>query len=331
MKNIILSFFMLSAFFAKAQPSLTAANSNPFLGDVFINYYSDTDTIAVGAAGAAVTWDFSYLTAATIDTTHVVPCSSTPYCDSFTGSTLVEFEVLDSQYSYFEEVGGILQCNGGHVPTSWGGYSFYRIPYKYNYYPATYGSTWRDTMWQLCYDTTMGWYEHDREEAYNVADAYGTLKTPAGVYSNALRVHTTVYNYDTQGTYTQIDTNDSYAWFVPGMHTPAFRIDIRGMNAFGYMPDIEWSTSHSPEAVPVVSGDAGGIKVFPNPATDQLTIISPATYTSFSIINTLGRQVMQLPLTSSQTVLDVKALPPGIYYLSLLSANGVKVQQFVKE
>jgi len=88
-----------------------------------------------------------------------------------------------------------------------------------------------------------------------------------------------------------------------------------------------------PAPPPVSVGDAGSAaKVYPNPAREQLTITMPAanTYNSFSITNSVGQVYIQQTISQTTTLVDVKALPVGVYLISLRGDNGTEVLRFVK-
>jgi hypothetical protein len=53
-------------------------------------------------------------------------------------------------------------------------------------------------------------------------------------------------------------------------------------------------------------------------------------YSSFVITNTMGQVLMQQQITATQTIVDVKTLPSGLYYITLRGDNGTKTQKFVK-
>jgi alkaline phosphatase D len=80
-------------------------------------------------------------------------------------------------------------------------------------------------------------------------------------------------------------------------------------------------------------------KLYPNPATDQLTIELPTTRTPtvedrFLIYDVLGRPVRQQPANlyiNRKQVLDVKDLPKGYYYLILHQPTGNMIKSFKRE
>jgi len=72
---------------------------------------------------------------------------------------------------------------------------------------------------------------------------------------------------------------------------------------------------------------SGEYKVYPNPATNQLTIEYPATPTnsvlSFNLFDMLGQKVISWNLPSSRNSAseDISSLPSGIYVYSITSGN----------
>ena len=71
--------------------------------------------------------------------------------------------------------------------------------------------------------------------------------------------------------------------------------------------------------------------IYPNPATDVLTIQADNTeYTTYTISNNIGQVLLQSDLAHTQTAVDVKSLPAGMYYVTLKGDNGSVVKKFVK-
>ncbi len=76
---------------------------------------------------------------------------------------------------------------------------------------------------------------------------------------------------------------------------------------------------------------SGCIEIYPNPTSNQLSVKTDNdTYTSLSITNTMGQQIMQQQFSASQSNVDVKMLPPGLYYIMLRGEQGSVVKKFVK-
>jgi hypothetical protein len=87
-----------------------------------------------------------------------------------------------------------------------------------------------------------------------------------------------------------------------------------------------------PVSVSDVKGSDVPVTLHPNPATDELTITSPANkYQSISISNMLGKRIMTLKMSKPTTTIDVSALPAGMYIVTLNGGSGSEVKRFVKQ
>jgi hypothetical protein len=64
-----------------------------------------------------------------------------------------------------------------------------------------------------------------------------------------------------------------------------------------------------------------GVKVYPNPANDFITI-EGAEGSALVIHNSLGQRVMQLRLSSNKQMIDIAALPANMYILKLTDKQG---------
>lgn len=89
--------------------------------------------------------------------------------------------------------------------------------------------------------------------------------------------------------------------------------------------------------VPVkVSGGTITASLYPNPATDFVIVnyAAPATGKATLRIADAGGKVLlsqQLNGTGSQTSVNVKALPAGVYSIQVISSNGTQTTRFVKQ
>jgi uncharacterized repeat protein (TIGR01451 family) len=86
----------------------------------------------------------------------------------------------------------------------------------------------------------------------------------------------------------------------------------------------------SPQYVQFVNA-ADNIKLYPNPATNQLIISADEhVYRSFTITNSMGQLMLQDEVRGTNTTLNIKRLPAGIYYVTLKGTEGNEVRKFVK-
>jgi len=77
----------------------------------------------------------------------------------------------------------------------------------------------------------------------------------------------------------------------------------------------------------------GGIAVYPNPASTQITIDISANQVQglISILNFNGQEVFTRQVNHPKTQLDISGLSGGVYYVRLISNRGVATGKFIKQ
>lgn len=103
----------------------------------------------------------------------------------------------------------------------------------------------------------------------------------------------------------------------------------------GVVLDIMKKLPTGIEESPVFSRQSS-VHIYPNPSSINITIELPnittqQKNTTLTIYNLAGQQILWRLITEPQTVLDLSGLSSGIYFVKLMSDNGVMVGKFVKE
>jgi hypothetical protein len=75
---------------------------------------------------------------------------------------------------------------------------------------------------------------------------------------------------------------------------------------------------------------SGQIKLFPNPTSGFLNIVSEVNLTGIRITNILGQEVMNMNNVNTQISLDVSDFANGVYIITFMTEEGVWSEQFVK-
>ena len=89
---------------------------------------------------------------------------------------------------------------------------------------------------------------------------------------------------------------------------------------FGWAEDISQPDANKKNA-----------ELYPNPATNELTVLADHTfYNDLVIANSVGSNLLTQAITGSNTQINIKSLPPGLYYITLKGNNGTVVRKFVK-
>ncbi len=86
-----------------------------------------------------------------------------------------------------------------------------------------------------------------------------------------------------------------------------------------------------PSGVQPLTAPANEYEIYPNPATNELTVKMEGAHDAGVIIsNSMGTTVLQQDIHNAQTKLNIKALPAGIYYIKMTGAGSSVVRRFVK-
>ena len=322
MKKLLLSLFSLSFIVSsKAQPTLTAANSNPILGEVSTN--RSCPFMSPGPGGAAQTWNFSSATFSSSATNTMVTPASIPGSGAFVGATLASND--GSGNNAFTAVNSntyqIVGFKAGTINI------VYSNREDIMRYPLTMSNSYSDAF-AATFTTTSTFYRMGASTV--TADGYGTVITPAGTYTNALRVRLhQVYRDSTWigFPYLVYYDNDEYLWYTPNIHAPVFAV-YTFSNSFGsptqqsiYLQSISTGVS---ENAPLASE----FQVYPNPTANHLLFNfenmneSEAEAIIYTPSGIEAKRVIITKSNGNNFQLDVSDLPNGLYY-SRLNMNGV--------
>ena len=133
-------------------------------------------------------------------------------------------------------------------------------------------------------------------------------------------------------------TDASFPYTIPAL------MSITGntaADAVHYYYFYNWQVTQSPctsPRVPVYALVTTGINefsginfmVYPNPATNNLTIETPS-HSTIEISNIEGQLLKSLITGGTKTNIDVSALPGGVYIIEVKTEDGVGVRKFVIE
>ena len=72
------------------------------------------------------------------------------------------------------------------------------------------------------------------------------------------------------------------------------------------------------------------INVFPNPASNTLTINVPH-HSTISIVNMQGKLITSMAANRKNTTIDISSLPVGVYFVKATTEKGVVTRKFIKE
>lgn len=99
-----------------------------------------------------------------------------------------------------------------------------------------------------------------------------------------------------------------------------------GPNSTYYFDDVAFSTSLSTPTYLLSE-----VNIYPNPASNQLTVEANETIQKVSIYNLIGQEVLTKNPKSTKTVLQINELPNGVYIVSTTIDGKDSTSKFIKE
>ena len=304
----LITLLFIGSFFANAQPVLNATDFETELSMALYN--GNSSGLSPGDAGANQTWDFSSLsltlkvenqTFNTVPVATAFSASSFPdsnYCWTTKGTDDINNNIIDI-YLFFNLSNTSFELAGSSYPGTINKNTDTKILFKF---PYTYNTEINDT-YQI--------EGQNSNSLTSVYDAYGTLITPFGTYSNVIRQKIT------EGTYV------NYTWY----QTKPFSIIMQG----------EFTDSSSLTVYKNTTGlgvnpiePKKAMAVFPNPAHTELNIQLPAQQAldRVAITDVTGKIVLKQDHNLNQ--INVSDLANGLYFIEAHSGKEKFVNKFIK-
>ena len=316
-----------------AQPVITYNGNAPQIGDIY-NVSGTFGTFDPGPAGGGQSWDFSDVQATLTAGVTAVDPSSTPFADEFPEATLA-FRDDDNSletYNYWQLTGSELFFLGmGSDPGTNPDIIHYLDPRKIMQYPFAFNDTYTDSYFYAYPSAIM--LIHRRGTIIAMADAWGSVKTPAGSYNSTLRIKKvktyTDSVWNTGGDLMSVTphTETDFEWYTATSHYPVLHIQVtEAGSSLSYT-----SLVGGIEDNPLLSQ----ISIYPNPADDIINVrLSDAVSEKIEIalVNQMGQQLTQLTKTGNHRFsADIGGLAPGVYFIRIKSSSGKSaVSKFIK-
>ena len=348
MKNIFTFCIALLALTTVAQPTLTSAWAAG-VGQHARKMQLNTLTgISKGAAGANQTWNFaSYDSSHGANLSILAPASGLNHA-AFPGATVcvLASSVGVANYEFDKLNGNAYQIIGLVSPSPDSFVTMYMDPVDLIHFPATFNSTFSDASRSVASRVNVGGNEVTRESMSTVCtvDAYGTLITKAGTFSNVLRFKYVQDIYDTTvtagvpGSNTDHYTNETYVWFsasVPGF--PLAAITYTSFNGGPLsLQDASYVQLITTGIEDLASAGISNWSIVPMPVSGTATLDLQAEKNSSATVtihDISGRQVseMAIELTEGNNTktLNVSTLADGIYMISIRIGAAVETRKLV--
>ncbi len=298
---ILLFFFVAGLNLQQAQTiAVSDCNPNPNLGAKFA--YGTSQTFSPGSAGTHQIWDFTSYTfqAVYTDTFAYVPSN---YLNFFPNADIMRYVTL-STAAFFRFAPAGIEKVGDFAS----GLTTYIDPVLYKPCPISYGTSTVDAWsytWIYGGPSTVS----VTGSTTITADGSGDLVSLGGMFSNVMRLHyaSTYTSVSTNTVYAGTYVTNDYLWFADGIYEPVF--ELRNGTAF-----TSRFSGPNQVGIPEESSFVPSLGVFPNPATNELQLCAHASPVLFSLRNNLGQVILEEYCGPEKTLLDISAIPTGIYF-----------------
>lgn len=202
----------------------------------------------------------------------------------------------------------------------------YEVIDRFFKFPMQYGDTATGEVKFLISVPMLGDYGQYGSRASKV-DAEGTLTTPYGTYQ-ALRVKMISHITDTifsdfidGGQSFERPEQIDYFWLSPQVEGPVFQVSTIDDQVIGIQLLVSQGTS-----IGLSDRVSKEIKIYPNPATDFISIDMPfAEKATIYIYNTQGKLVLKT--VSNLEKINIQSLKPGLYVARSETPHGAVYHQ----
>lgn len=190
-----------------------------------------------------------------------------------------------------------------------------------------------------------GLYFEEERKRINEVDAWGTLKTPYGTFET-IRVKTVIKREDSvsiQGVSQGIDPPDQvlFKWLAKDAGNPILQVQAQRVAGELVISGARYQDSNRSINPPTGLPDAdksgsGQLKLYPNPAQDQLYVKHEGQNVSeYRIFNQQGKLLKTGELPTERSIrkpLAISSLKSGIYFLQLIKTSGQPMEEklFIK-
>ncbi len=316
-----------------AQPVITYNGNAPQIGDSY-NLSGTFGTFDPGLAGGGQSWDFSDVQPTISAGVTAVDPASTPFTDDFPEASIAFHDNDNSleTYNYWQLISSELFFLGmGSDPGTNPDIIHYSDPRKIMQYPFAFNDTYTDSYFYAYPSAVM--LLHRRGTIIAMADAWGSVKTPAGSYNSTLRIKKvktyTDSVWNTGGDLMSVTphTETDFEWYTATSHYPVLHIQVtEAGTSLSYT-----SLAEGIEDNPLLSQ----FSIYPNPADDIINVklsdgISGKV--EISLLSQMGQQLTQFKETGNrQFSADIKGLAPGVYFIRIKSSSGNQAtSKFIK-
>lgn len=342
-----MSAVIFFGFGLKAQPVFTSAYDFQ-VGQSIILRTFDQNTLSPGPGGAGQTWSFTNAPSGNTFTASIIAPAGTP--------AAAEFPLANKVFRFAGDTAEILQyyISGSQQTENLGTVTVFNVPnpppnmvVKFTdtrittKYPMTIGQSFTDT-YASSFSQVIDGQElsitYSKGKSTTKYDGFGTISTPAGTFSNCIRLKLSTQNTDSTvftsipipGTVNKLRSS-SYLWFrQSGTSFPVvFQLEMDTVTGPGGTPVISSSGYYSQPVTGVRAPESlWEGQYFPNPASEfiRIPVVNQVEIPQIRLVSADGR-VWHCSVAQGKA--DIRAIPSGIYQV-MPENPGLPSGRFVK-
>ena len=359
MKTAFTLFLSVIALHLMAQPTITAAWA-PGIGTMVQDVVGqDANNLTPGDSGANADWDYS-----NVMQDPNVPVVGFEYADPSVSNfanlfpdanlaVIVSGVDPNTLPTTFYKVGSDqFELLGNALPLT----SFiYNDPQVLMRFPFSFGDSFEDDFEAMI--DLNGIMSNQSGQVVVTADAYGTIKMPAGTYDNVIRVKTETTRTDSTsiapGSYSLVKENIvTYTWYKNTVGNNIANLSITngetitvtgGMTFTDVLPEtraFSWNTAGGASSLEEIKGVLPFeiISYGPNPVIDNFKIILNAEKNNtinWQLINLNGQLIKQNTIAliagGNELIINMENVPAGQYFIKIEEGNNFGVFQVNKK
>lgn len=308
---------MFNSYYCLAQPVLTAANTNPVIGDNYTMAFNSNVPFTPATPGANQTWNYSTLT-----TTSNIGVTASSAAGSIIPTASLKVEYVGGTTNFYSTTSTEQVQLGIQAPSI---SMIYSNPEKMLQFPFQMGSSFSDD-WKTTFVSGMPFIRTGTTTVSAIG--YGTLILPSGTFTDVLLVSFQQdYSDSTSGTEFGTYLNEAQFFYKPGYHQPILSLSNLTTNTIG-------GSSTNPSYFYMSTGPSSlkdenlnnNISIYPNPTKDKITVsfVDNQQYNNvrFNLIDITGK-ILSIKVTQTQNAYTIEPskLPSGTYRLAVFSDN----------
>ncbi|MCS6933569.1 MAG: T9SS type A sorting domain-containing protein [Chitinophagales bacterium] len=321
--TIFIIFCSCIPILTSAQPTLTASQITPQPGETHpLRYFSGGQP---GGGGNNKTWSFLPPAITLDDSTSydVVTLSQTPFSGQVSNvDILYNFE--DFEYEFYK-TGDTFSMTGYGIYQGVAQIYIYSDPKDLLRFPLNMGTDYTDSYYMNYTSSLFSFIDSGKIRVF--VDGWGTVITPAGTFTNALRVVRVDSLFSKYVGFSGPDfvLVKTYEWYVANLHLPVIQIDSVWVD--GQLDDVYGQYYNGHYNPTSVNDLPFSLYVFPNPAASVVYVQSSENNLSYiTLMDLAGREVMHTTIHELPAAIPLTGLSGGIYILSCFDEDRRKLR-----